>query len=310
MPKFTVAKSAHINASPERVFEFVSDFGTWTKWSPWLAAQSDPSVVVSENSNSVGSQYSWEGDVVGKGSIQHMELVPGKSIEDKLQILKPWKSQSDVRFDFVGSDEGTEITWTMNGSLPLMLFWMKSMMVNMIGMDYARGLKMLGELIETGSIQSQTKIRGIETVGPLHMVGVRTNAKMDDIDKVMEAALTEVSSKLTDVCLAEEGAGISVYHDMNMKTCVLDFTSGFLVQDPNISVPGLSLWSLPECKAFTVEHVGKYEHLGNPWNAAYQNVRYKKLKQNKKAGTFEIYRNDPKETDPKDLVTEVFLPLK
>ena len=87
MPKFSVAKSINIDASPERVFEIVSDFGTWRKWSPWLCAEPEAKVIVSDNPNSVGSQYTWTGKVVGEGKISHAQLVPGKHIEEQLLSL-------------------------------------------------------------------------------------------------------------------------------------------------------------------------------------------------------------------------------
>jgi effector-binding domain-containing protein len=103
---------------------------------------------------------------------------------------------------------------------------------------------------------------------------------------------------------------MSVYHHCNLKTQMFDYTSGFSLPDSANSVPAeLSSWSLPATKALCVEHVGSYDHLDNAWSAAYQFARYKKLKQSK-AGAFEIYKNDPKETSPADLRTEIFLPLK
>jgi effector-binding domain-containing protein len=91
---------------------------------------------------------------------------------------------------------------------------------------------------------------------------------------------------------------------------MFDYTSGFAIPDSANSVPAeLSSWSIPTTKALSVEHIGSYEHLGNAWSAANQFARYKGLKQSR-VGTFEIYKNDPKETAPADLHTEIFLPLK
>ena len=46
MPRFHVQRSIQINASPEEVFNTVADFGTWTKWSPWLCSEPDAKVTV------------------------------------------------------------------------------------------------------------------------------------------------------------------------------------------------------------------------------------------------------------------------
>lgn len=172
MPKFHVQRSTIINDTPANVFAKVADFGTWTKWSPWLCAEPDAEVHVSEDSSSVGSVYSWKGEVVGEGEIEHRKLEPGKLIDEEIRFVKPFKSKSDVSFDSEAVDGGTKITWHMKGSMPWFLFWMIPQMEVFIGMDYERGLKMLKESIETGTILSTVNVRGIESVGPLRMAGV------------------------------------------------------------------------------------------------------------------------------------------
>lgn len=126
----------------------------------------------------------------------------------------------------------------------------------------------------------------------------------------MESAISETEDKLRSTSVPHEGMKIAVYHDFDMEKRIFDYTAGIMVHDPDAEVDGLTSWSMPESKALAVEHHGSYDHLGNSWSAAYQHVRYKKLKQNAKAGTFEIYRNEPQDTETADLITDIFLPLK
>ena len=110
--------------------------------------------------------------------------------------------------------------------------------------------------------------------------------------------------------LPVDGQMVSVYHDMDVKTRKFVYTSGYVIPDSTAPVPDkLSSWSLPASQALCVEHIGRYEHLGNAWSAAHQYARYKKLKQSK-AGALEIYENNPKETPAAELSTKVILPLK
>ncbi|MBI2478626.1 MAG: SRPBCC family protein [Planctomycetia bacterium] len=310
MPRYHVQRSIHINARPEQVFDTVADFGTWTTWSPWLCAEPDANVIVSEDASSVGSIYAWKGEIVGQGEIEHRELQPGRLIHEEIRFLKPFKSKSNVSFEMEPAGQGTKLTWHMNGSLPWFMFWMKSMMEVFIGMDYERGLKMLKEWIETGRVLSKTKIRGVESVGPLRVAGVRKKCLLSEIGPSMDAAFAEAKRKLAAHRLPTDGQPISVYHDFDMKAQVLDCTSGFMIPESATTVPSeLSHWTLPATKALCVEHVGSYDHLGNAWSAAHQFARYKRRKQSK-AGAFEVYKNDPKETAAADLRTEIFLPLK
>ena len=309
MPEFSVSRSIEINASADEVFGVVADFGTWTKWSPWLCAEPTAKVVVSENSNSVGSLYSWEGEIVGQGEIEHEALDRGKHIQEEIRFQKPFKSTSSVSFDFEATNAGTRISWNMLGSLPWFLFWMKSMMETTIGMDYERGLKMLKEWIETGTVLSETNIRGVESIGPIHMFGARKVCSVDDIGPSMESAFKEASDRAAEHSLPTDGERISVYHCVDLKAQTFDFTAGFSLSSPPPNESSLATWSLPASQALAVEHIGSYENLGNAWGAAYQYARYKKLKQSK-TGTFEIYKNCPDDTAPGELRTEIFLPLR
>ena len=162
MSRYHVQRSIHINASPDKVFEVVSDYGTWTTWSPWLCAEPEAKVTVSEDSSSLGSIYAWKGELVGQGEIEHQRLEPGQLIEDEIRFLAPFKSVSNVSFELAPAGEATKVTWHMRGKLPWFLFWMKGQMEIFIGMDYDRGLKMLKESIETGQVLSNTNVHGVQ----------------------------------------------------------------------------------------------------------------------------------------------------
>lgn len=311
MPEFSVSRSIEIDASPEKVFDVVADYSTWPAWSPWLLAEPEARVSISDDPGSVGSRYAWEGSIVGHGELEHQTLEPGRRINDQIRIRKPWKSDSKVAFEFEKVGNGTRVTWQMNGSMPLMMGWMVPMMKTLIGMDYQRGLKMLREWIETGTIQSETEIRGVVPFGPLRVVGVRRSATVDDCADIMCGAITEAVDRLQAAGLPMDDLAASVYHDFNTKSGVFEFTVGFVMPlNAGAAPDGMSDWLAPATiDAFCVAHTGSYQHLGNPWNAAHQNVRGRKLKQSR-LGAVELYRNNPENTPEAELVTEIYLPLR
>ncbi len=310
MSRYEVCRSIPLDASPEKVFDTVADYGTWTQWLPWLCAEPTAQVRVSDDSASVGSIYAWKGEIVGEGEIEHRQLLPHRRIVDEIRFVKPYPSQSEVTFDIESAGDGTQITWQMRGSLPWFLFWMRSQMERFLGMDYERGLRMLKEFVETGTVLSQTEIRGIETIGPLRIAGVRQQCSFQDVGSSMSAAFAEVEQKFAQHNLATGGEGISVYHRMDLKSQVFEYTSGFSVPESVDPGPaGLATCLLPQTRALAVGHSGRYDNLGNAWSAVYQYARSKKLKQNS-INAFEIYRNDPHETSPSDLRTDVYLPVK
>lgn len=61
MPKLFVKKSITVNQPIEKVNKFLADFNNWRIWSPWLLAEPEAQVTVTE----YGSRYAWTGNRVG-----------------------------------------------------------------------------------------------------------------------------------------------------------------------------------------------------------------------------------------------------
>lgn len=309
MPAYEVRRSITIDATPETVFDTVADYGTWTKWSPWLGIDKQATVTVTDNPNSVKSIYSWAGEVVGQGEIEHKQLQRPNKIDDEIRFTKPFKSKSAVSFELQPDGNGTKITWGMNGSLPWFLFWMASNIETYIGMDYERGLKMLKEYIETGEVLSDIEVVGIEPVDSRRIAGVRDSCPTDDVGPTMNAAFAKVKDVLAGQSPPDGLEMISVYHPCDLKHRRFEFTSGYAVSADCQTPPDLTEFRLPEGRALHIRHTGRYENLGNAWSGAHQYARYKKIKLAKRAA-FEAYRNDPDNTPEAELVTDIYLYVK
>jgi len=310
MPRYHVARSIEIAATPRQVFEAVADYETWTTWSPWLLADPEAKVTVSSPANQTGSTYAWEGKVTGQGVLHHRQLIPDKLVDDELRFLKPFKSTCDNSFDFQPTSTGTQLTWNMRGSMPWFMFWMIPMFRTFIGMDFQRGLIMLKDWIETGAIPSQVEVCGAQSIGPLRVAGLADSTPVDEVAKKMDRTFHDARAEFSKVGL-KPGAPVSVYTRFQVKKGVFDYLSGFELPLGQSLPAGsrLKLWDLPAVRAFHVRHTGSYRHLGNGWSVANQLVRHLKLKQ-RSCGTFEIYRNWPGEVSESELVTDIYLPLK
>jgi hypothetical protein len=153
MPKTHVSRSIEIASSPEEVFAYLEDFKKWPQWSPWLILEPDCTLDFSDD----GSTYTWEGNLIGSGEIERSTLHSPVSMTCELRTAKPWKSNSTVGFSVKKSENGSLVSWTMDGSVPLPLFWMKPMIQGLVGMDYVRGLHMLKDLCETGKVPSSMR---------------------------------------------------------------------------------------------------------------------------------------------------------
>ncbi|MCO8124286.1 GyrI-like domain-containing protein [Stieleria sp. TO1_6] len=320
MPALNVSRTIRIASDPKTVFQTISDFSTWQRWSPWLLADPNADFSLHAEPSQEGGGFSWEGPVVGAGQMQHLSLQPPEGergagkIHSQLRFLKPWKSESTVDFaispckDPQGQD-ATEVRWEMHGSLPFFLFWMKAMMQSMISLDYDRGLRMAKELIETGNIASQTVVNGIQPVPGRRIFGVSAETTLSEIGPSMEISIGDAIKRLQTAGIATDGQWISIYHSMCMKTQAVSYTSGVVVAE-NAALPiGLDAASTTACSAMRVTHQGRYQHLGNAWFAAYQNLQAAKRKPATKLQAFEVYLNRPEDTPAESLVTEVYVPV-
>ncbi len=309
MPKLHVERTALINAPIDKVFKVVSDFHTWTDWSPWLVAEPDAKVTVRED----GKFYSWEGDVVGAGEMTIANEVENTSVDIDLMFLKPWKSKAKVSFQMKEEGDGVRLSWDMDSSLPFFLFWMKKMTEAFIGNDYERGLTMLKDYAETGEVPHTITVKGIEDFKGNKYIGIKRdgvaiknipNVMSEDYKTLMEYTMGSHQDKI-------DGAPFTIYHKWDMVGGQTSFTSCVPMNEIPSDLPsGAITGSVPATKVHVVHGKGPYRFTGNIWSAQYMRQRGKKFKSNKGIDPIEVYLNSPVDTEENNLETEVLFPVK
>lgn len=154
MAGYSVERSVTVNVPPSQVHALVDDFHHWTQWSPWEGL--DPALERSYTGpdQGVGAHYQWSGNrKAGQGS---MEITgsTAEAIEVALTFLKPFKSTSQTRFEFVPTALGTEVTWRMTGEQKGLMgaFGKIVSMDRLIGPDFEKGLTRLKTAAEEASV--------------------------------------------------------------------------------------------------------------------------------------------------------------
>lgn len=237
-----------------------------------------------------------------------IEVKDGQRISYALEFLKPWKSKAGVQIMFEASGDGTKVTWMMQSALPFFLFFLKKMMTRLISMDYQRGLKMLKEQMETGSVDSELSYSD-ESIPAVPYVAIEGVCEMEKIEDAINSdfqTLMGIYAEIGDhsqppfmICrkwkLGKGEAHYSVCCPVPKGT-----------ETPNGCTAGVR----EACDAFVVTHTGAYTHLGNAWSAGMVRARSKPklFKQHKKIMPFELYLTSPSEEKEKPIVTKVCLP--
>jgi effector-binding domain-containing protein len=311
MPKYHVEKSLLIDAPTDSVEALTKDFNRWPEWSPWLCMEPQATVSVHGAPGQPGHGYSWSGTVVGAGEMQTTAHDNGVHNMD-LTFIKPCKSTAKVSLDIkpVG-DNQTSVTWHMWSGLPFFMFFMTNTLKSMIGMDYERGLKKLKELAETGTVNSTIEVHGVVDIPETHYLGVSADSSMeqlgDSMAKTLPQAYHAVAEKNLQTTTVPAGA---IYNDMNIKTSHCRYTAIIPLAAKAQADNSFVCDTIAAGKALKVTHTGSYNHLGNGWATAMAYQRHNKHKLLKSQPPFEFYLNDPEHTAEKDLITEIFIPVR
>ena len=147
--KYSVQRSTIIQKPVELVFDHVVDFNSFADWNPWTPQEPSAKTEMTGTPKTVGSTWGWQGKELGSGKMTIVAIEPNKVIKEKLNFIEPFESEADNNWYFETAENGTKITWAMEGTLsyPLERF-MGLMYDGMVGKDFENGLKNLKERLE------------------------------------------------------------------------------------------------------------------------------------------------------------------
>lgn len=307
MPVFHVARLIRIDSDLQSVYPHIRDFRKWPSWSPWLLAEPDCRIDYAED----GKRYSWKGKIVGSGEMELLEESEERRLHYRLTFLEPWKSENSTTFTFEPEESGVKLTWTMEGTLPWFMFWMRASMENFIGMDYDRGLRMLKDLGETGRVPSQLAFRGVEPLPARRYVGIREECAFSEIGERMSATFERLRKWSDEGGHARVGAPFALYHKWKVNRQLATYTVACPLEKIPTSLPsGFTSGEHPAHSAYVIEHTGAYRHLGNAWAAGMMHGRSKRFAKAGNPPPCEIYDSDPATVSEDQLVTRVVFPAK
>jgi effector-binding domain-containing protein len=146
----------------------------------------------------------------------------------------------------------------------------------------------------------------VRSVEERHTLVVRTSTPVEKLSEVMGSSYGEIMQVMGSSGAQPAGAPFAMYHNMDMSN--LDVEIGFPVA---AAVPGsgrVKAGKLPGGRAAVTLHVGPYGKIGEAYDRLTAFVKEKGL--NPESFCYEFYLNDPAETPPEQLQTEIYFPLK
>lgn len=306
-----VQRSIIINKPIADIFSILTDFHSWQHWSPWLCQEPDCPIKFSGEAGVIGHSQAWDGERIGAGKMVISSFAEPTRIEYELTFLKPWKSTSKVIFELAEENQNTNVTWHMQGSIPLFLFFMRKTMTAMIGSDYDRGLSMLKAFAETGVVNSKLEVVGEVSRQGFSYVGHRKSCTIEEIGPQMEKDFSNLHALLEEGKLPAADFCFSFYHNFDFVERRCEYTAGVAYHTPpSQSIAELDSGNISPHKALQLNHIGAYDYLANGWSTLYGLLRAKKRKASKTVPMYEIYKNFPGEVDDAELTTELFMPIR
>ncbi len=137
------------------------------------------------------------------------------------------------------------------------------------------------------------------------VLSIRTRAAVQDLPQVMGKAYGTIMQYMGELGVQPVSAPFVAYFNMDMQD--LDMEVGFPVMQPLPGKGEVQPSEIPGGKAATCLHIGPYPEL----SAAYQALSTW-ISENGFQPTgvsYEFYLNDPEDTPPEKLETQIFFPL-
>src|SRR5690606_12119086 len=97
-----------------------NDFKNWREFSPWMEQDPNAQLTYGDNTFGVGAHYSWNGSVLGEGSIKTLATNDNQYISQHITSTASFKSGSDMQWEFEPVEGGTKVTWSMEGKQDFM----------------------------------------------------------------------------------------------------------------------------------------------------------------------------------------------
>jgi len=153
---FRYERSGVIQASPETIFPYISNFRLGEHWSPY--EKKDPAMkktFIGPDAQ-VGSVMEFDGNAAaGSGKIELLMLVPNERVQMKLFMTKPITAENLVEYTLTPeAGGGTRFTWTMSGDGGFMGKLVATLIdcEKLVADDFTVGINNLKELIEKQKI--------------------------------------------------------------------------------------------------------------------------------------------------------------
>ncbi len=300
-----VRRSRDIEAPVETVFDAVADLKSWPEWSPWLLHEPETDLVYSEDYRHEGGYYRWDGKHTGAGKLTQVSIEPGRRISQQIEFLRPFKSTSQVNWEFEADGARTRVSWEMQGQMPFLFRFMSERMRPLLERDYDLGLALLGGYVNADSPHPELGFAGRQTLDDFGYWSIPCNGNLRQIEAARQSSI----DTLMTAARGRHGLAFTLYHRFDPMAA--GYRAEFAI--PVIEKTPQSNYIRREFAGgnyFQLTLRGGQEFIPLGWHALQSHCRMHKIKLDPSRPALEIYHDDAAATGSNTNTTTLYLAIR
>jgi len=312
-----VEKSIIIDSTLEKVWEYISEIKNKNIWSPWLILEKDCKHKTFWNPWTIWYKEHWKWNMIWEWeqiitNINHLQY-----ITYDLNFIKPFKSNNTASFHLTKlTEKQVELTWRMDWSFPLYLFFLRKKTVSYLEHDFERWLIMLKELIEKWKLETETKYIWVDKLNKKYYIWSKWSCKLGELWSKLSIDFTSFGDiinehKIKSLCYFVRYLKTDMVNDYYEFEACVEIPEADYKNFQTALISTYTLWILDETKVAITSHYGSFKFIPNSWTWAYMYVKYNKLEINKSYSPIELYESWINDwVKEKDFVVHVLIPVK
>ena len=315
--KYHIEESIVIEAPVPVVFEEVNNFQNWENWGPWGEDTDDMIISYSNITKGKNAAYSWKSEKKGDGKIKTTAITPNTALEQDLTFdSKYGETHSKINWVFEEAEEGTKVTWSMQGEQSFMeklaFNFMDKSFSELMRPMFKKGLENLKREVKNKMDVYSINVDGITTHGGGFYMYTTTASKIDQIPEKMQHMYIQVRNYMNTNNISILGKPFVLYNQWDEANNSAIYSVGIFT--PNLVItPSESTvlnGMMPVQKVIKTTLIGDYKYLRSAWDQANNYIRENNLQASETGQAFELYKTGREDDqNPANWITEIYIPL-
>ncbi|WP_400077269.1 SRPBCC family protein [Winogradskyella sp. R77965] len=312
---YKFSRSRTIEAPVSMIYDKVNDFKQWPEFSPWLEQDKDATLTYSDNTVGKDAGYSWIGEILGEGSMTTLEADANTAISQKIEFIKPFEANADIDWTFEPSDEGTKVTWHMEGKqdfITKLFTTFTGSIESETGPDFERGLFKLDSVVQAEMKVYSINVEGVTQHSGGYYLYNTMSCKFSDFEKNMKEMLPKVGAYAISNNVTMAGPPFILYHKWDEENDAVIFSCAIPTNSKIVSnEPEILTGKLESFRAVKTVLKGDYANLKEAWETSMKYIADNNLEMIEAGPMLETYISDPmSKPNPAEWITEIYVAVR